>query len=134
MKYRTDLILGEAFCIFIFFYILACQRSICGKSKSSNICSLSSLKSWKDINKNAIATRRSIARVSQTLYSDFIALVSLNIECVLFDFVGRKEVNQGSCENFQPFFKDFLRTTLDFQGRITYHKCNFTDCTKIAHS
>ena len=58
----------------------------------------------------------SIARVSQTLYYDFIALVSLNIECKLFDFVGRKEVNQGSCENFQPFFKDFLRTTLDFQG------------------
>ena len=50
------------------------------------------LKSWKDINKNAIATRGNITKVSQTLYYDFIALVSLNTECVLFDFVGRKEV------------------------------------------
>ena len=47
---------------------------------------------WKDINKNAISTRRSIAKISQTYYDDFIALVFLNNECLLFDFVGRKDV------------------------------------------
>ena len=49
-------------------------------------------RSWKDINKNAILTRRSIVKISQTYYEDFIALVFLNNECLLFDFVGRKEV------------------------------------------
>ena len=56
-----------------------------GKSKSSNICLHSSFKSSKDINKNAISTWRSMAKLSQTLYYDFIALVSLNTECLLFD-------------------------------------------------
>ena len=54
-------------------------------SKSSNIClicSRSSLKRWKDINKNANSTLRIIAKVSQKLSYDFIALVFLNMyEC-----------------------------------------------------
>ena len=36
-------------------------------------------KAWKDINKNVILTRRSIAKVTQRLYYDFIAPVSLII-------------------------------------------------------
>ena len=51
-------------------------------SKSSNIClicSRSSLKRLKDINKNAISTLWIIATVSQKLYYDFIALVFLNM-------------------------------------------------------
>ena len=44
-------------------------------------------KRWRDINKNAISKRRSTAKVI-----DFLAFVSLKIECLLFDFVGRKEV------------------------------------------
>ena len=50
--------------------------------KSSNIClicSRSSLKRLKDINKNSISMRRIIARVSQKLYHDFIATVFLNV-------------------------------------------------------
>ena len=51
-------------------------------SKSSNIwliCSPSSLKRLRDINKNAISTPWIIAKVSQKLYYDFIALVFLNM-------------------------------------------------------
>ena len=51
-------------------------------SKSSNIClicSRSSLKRLKDINKNAISTLWIIAKVSQKLYYDFMALVFLNM-------------------------------------------------------
>ena len=49
-------------------------------SKSSNIClicSRSSLKRLKHINKNAISTPWIIAKVSRKLYCDFIALVFL---------------------------------------------------------
>ena len=55
----------------------SCQRSGC--SKSSNIClicSRSSLKRWKDRNKNAISI---IANFSQKLYYDFMELVFLNM-------------------------------------------------------
>ena len=51
-------------------------------SKSSNIClicSRSSLKRLKDINKNAISTLWIITKVSQKLYYDFMALVFLNM-------------------------------------------------------
>ena len=57
----------------------SCQRSICGKSKSSNIWLRSSLRRSKDMNKNAISTRRSLAKVIQTSYCDFIALVWLKM-------------------------------------------------------
>ena len=65
---------------------LATRRSPSARfncSKSSNIClicSPSSLKRLKDVNKNAISTRLIIAKVtvSQKLYYDFIALVFLN--------------------------------------------------------
>ena len=49
------------------------------KSKSSNICWRSNLKNSKDKDKNSISTRWSIAKVSQTQYHDFIALVSQNM-------------------------------------------------------
>ena len=51
-------------------------------SKSSDIyliCSRSSLKRLKDINKNAISTLWIIAKVSQKLYYDFMELVFLNM-------------------------------------------------------
>ena len=51
-------------------------------SKSSNIClicSRSSLVRLKDINKNAISALWIIAKVSQKLYYDFMALVFLNM-------------------------------------------------------
>ena len=51
-------------------------------SKSSNIClicSRSSLKRLKDINKNTISTLWISAKVSQKLYYDFMALVFLNM-------------------------------------------------------
>ena len=51
-------------------------------SKSSNIClicSRSSLKRLKDINKNAISTLWIITKVSQKLYYDFRVLVFLNM-------------------------------------------------------
>ena len=51
-------------------------------SKSSNIClicSRSSLKRLKDINKNAISTLWIITKVSQKLYYDFMALDFLNM-------------------------------------------------------
>ena len=56
---------------------LVSEVSYC--SKSSNICSRSSLKRSRDINKNAISTRWIIAKVSQKFYDDFIALVFLNM-------------------------------------------------------
>ena len=47
--------------------------------KSSNICPRSSLKRSRDILQTAISTRWIIAKVSQKLYYEFIALVSLNM-------------------------------------------------------
>ena len=61
-------------------------------SPSPVICLRSSFHSSKYINKNAISTQRSMAKLRQTLYYDLIARVSLNIECLLFDFVGSKGV------------------------------------------
>ena len=46
---------------------------------SSNICSRSSLKRSRDIFQTAISTRWIIAKVSQKLYYEFIALVFLNM-------------------------------------------------------
>ena len=64
----------------------SCQRSnYC--SNSSNICSPSSLKRSREINKNAISTRWTIAKVRQKLYYDFIALVFL--VCLILSAVGR---------------------------------------------
>ena len=55
-------------------------------SKSSNICLIcwrSSVKSLKDINKNAISTRLIFAKVSRKLDYNFIALVFLNMYACL---------------------------------------------------
>ena len=56
----------------------SCQRSIV-RSNICPICSRSSLKRLKDSNKNAVSTLWTIAKVSQELYYDFIALVCLNM-------------------------------------------------------
>ena len=64
-------------------------------STSSNIClicSRSSLRRLKDINKNAISTRWIIAKVSQKLYHDFIALGRtrhVGPVCLILSAVGR---------------------------------------------
>ena len=75
--------------------LFCCETRVIGQfvaSPSPVICLRSSCHSSKYINKNAISTQRNRAKLSQTLYYNFIARVSLNIECLLFDFVGRKGV------------------------------------------
>ena len=66
-------------------------------SKSSDIClicSSSSLKRLKDINKNVISTLWIITNVSQKIILQFhCTSVFLTCSACLFDFVGRREVH-----------------------------------------
>ena len=57
--------------------LLLLKRSLCKTFFCQNECF--SLKRLRDINKNTISTPLIIAKVSQKLYYDFIALVFLNM-------------------------------------------------------
>ena len=93
-------------------------------SKSSNIClicSRSSLKRLKDINKNSISTRRIIARVSQKLYHDFIAIVFLNVYRLFLWFCWSWGDSFKSL--LTPRCKTFCFTKLNCTRSTQSHQC-----------
>ena len=93
-------------------------------SKSTNIhmiCSRCSLKRLKDKHKSAILTLWKIAKVSQKLYYDFMAIVFPNMYACLFDFVGRMKVHSTIYQRVVA--KKFYATKLNSTRSPQSHQC-----------